>query len=153
MSINILELLEMVMTAYAMIVIKKDRPVKEGNSVLMRGDSSSAVQWVISCGRGKGEERSGRMMRIMGMLERIGRWSFQANHVRGVENTFVDGITWNEREIQTRLTTECPTVSLQARKLGVEGTEMCPEILRAATHSDELRSRLGGLMRKVGGCG
>ena len=69
LSINILELLEMVMTAYAMIVIKKDRPVKEGNSVLMRGDSSSAVQWVISCGRGKGEERSGGVMKI------IGSWS------------------------------------------------------------------------------
>ena len=94
------------------------------------------------------------MMRIMGALERIGGWSFQAKYVRGVENILADGITrWKEKEIQTRLTTECPTVSWQAQELGVEGTEMCSEILRKVTHSDELRSRLGGLMRKVGGCG
>ena len=47
LSVNILELMGMVMTAYAMIVIRKDRPTKEGESVLLRGDSSSAVQWVI----------------------------------------------------------------------------------------------------------
>ena len=65
-----------------------------------------------------------------------------------------DGITrWKGDEIQSRLTKECPAVTWQAQELGVEGAEMCSEILRAATHSDELRSRLGGLMRKVGGCG
>ena len=53
LSINILVLLGMVMTAYVMTVIKKDRPAKEGESVRMRGDSSSAVQWVINCGGGK----------------------------------------------------------------------------------------------------
>ena len=35
MSINIQELLGVVMTSYVMIVIKKDRPAKEGGSVLM----------------------------------------------------------------------------------------------------------------------
>ena len=39
----------MVMTAYVMMVIRKDRPAKDGESVLMRGDSS-AVPWVINCG-------------------------------------------------------------------------------------------------------
>ena len=34
----------MVITAFVMIVIKKDRPGKVGEPVLMRGDSSSAVQ-------------------------------------------------------------------------------------------------------------
>ena len=37
---NILELLGMVMTAYVVIVIKRDRPAKEGESVLTIGDSS-----------------------------------------------------------------------------------------------------------------
>ena len=93
-------------------------------------------------------------MRIMGVLERIGGWSFQAKHVMGVENFLADGITrWKEDDIQTRLTTECPNVSWQAQDLGVGGTDMCSEILRAATHSDELRSRLRILMRKVEGYG
>ena len=91
------------------------------------------------------------MMRIMGVLERMGGWSFQAKHVLGVENVLADGETrWKEDEIQTRLTAERPTVSWKAQELGVEGTEMCTEVLRAATHSDELRSRQGRPMRKVG---
>ena len=49
LSINVLELLRMVMPAYVMIVIKKDRQGKEREPVLMRGDSSSAVQRVIKC--------------------------------------------------------------------------------------------------------
>ena len=49
LSINVLELMGTVMTAYVIIVNSKDRPAKEGESVLMRGDSSSAVQWVINC--------------------------------------------------------------------------------------------------------
>ena len=34
----------MVMTAFVMIVIRKDRPGRAGEPVLMRGDSSSAVR-------------------------------------------------------------------------------------------------------------
>ena len=80
--IEVLELMGMVMAAYAMIVIRKGRTAKERESVLRRGDSSSAVQWVINCGGREREERSGGMTMIMGMLERMGRWSFQAKHVR-----------------------------------------------------------------------
>ena len=54
--INVLELMGMVMTAYVMIVIRRDRPAKEGESVVMRGDSSSAVQWVINCGERRDRE-------------------------------------------------------------------------------------------------
>ena len=56
LSINVLELMGMVMTAYVMIVIRRDRPAKEGESVLMRGGSSSAVQWVINCGERRDRE-------------------------------------------------------------------------------------------------
>ena len=100
LSINFLELMGMVMTAYVMIVIRRDRLTKEEESVLMRGDSSSTGQWVINCGGGEGEERSGGRMRIMEVLEKIGGWSFQAKHVRGVENVLAGGITrWKKNEI------------------------------------------------------
>ena len=42
-SIKVLKLLGMVMTADVRIVIRNNRPAKEGESVLMRGGSSSAV--------------------------------------------------------------------------------------------------------------
>ena len=96
----------------------------------------------------------GGMIRIMGLSERIGGWSFQAKHVRGVDNILADEISrWKESEIQTRLTAEHPTVLWQAQKLGVKGKEMCSEILRAATRSDELRGRLRRLVHKVRGRG
>ena len=38
----------------------------------------------------------------------------------------------------------------KAQELGVGGTEMCSEILGAPKRSDELRSPLGRLLRKVG---
>ena len=50
LSINLLELLAMVVTAYVMVVVKEDRPSVAGEPVLMRGDSSSAVSWVNRCG-------------------------------------------------------------------------------------------------------
>lgn len=43
LSINGRELIRMVMTAYVLILIRKDRPAKEEQSVLKREDSSSAV--------------------------------------------------------------------------------------------------------------
>ena len=42
--IDVLELLGMVMTAFVMIVIRRDRPGRMGEAVLIRGDSSSGVQ-------------------------------------------------------------------------------------------------------------
>ena len=42
------------MTAFVMIVIRKDRPGRVGEPVLMRGDSPSAVQWVKNYKGGKG---------------------------------------------------------------------------------------------------
>ena len=134
----------MVMTASVMIVLKMDRPASERAMVLMSGDSSSAVQWVINCRWGKGKERSGRTVVLLGVLEQIGGWCFQAAQVRAVENTKFDETTrWRQDEIQMRL----------AQKLGVERTEMCSEVFLAPTHSDELRSGLGRRMRKVEGCG
>ena len=48
-SINILELTAMMVTAYMMVVMRGDRPEEKGATVLVRGDNSSAVQWVINC--------------------------------------------------------------------------------------------------------
>ena len=60
LSINCVELMRMVMTACVLIVIRKDGPAKEGESVLVRVDSSSTVQWVMNCGEGEGRGEIGR---------------------------------------------------------------------------------------------
>ena len=52
-SINVLELMGTVMTAYVMIVSSKDRLAQERESVLMRWDSSSVMQCVINCEGGR----------------------------------------------------------------------------------------------------
>ena len=47
---------EMVVTPYAMSAIRKGRPAKGAESVMMRGDNSSAMQRVLTCRGGEGEE-------------------------------------------------------------------------------------------------
>ena len=54
LSINILELLGMVMTAFVMILLRKDGLARVGEPVLIRGNISSAVQWVKNYQGGKG---------------------------------------------------------------------------------------------------
>ena len=68
LSINLLELLAMVVTAYVMVVVKEDRPSVAGEPVLIRGDSSSAVSWVNRCG-GTRDPRAAFIMRWLGVLE------------------------------------------------------------------------------------
>lgn len=43
LSINVLELLGTAMTALVIMVIRKERPARRGEMVMMRRDSSSAV--------------------------------------------------------------------------------------------------------------
>ena len=79
---------------------------------------------------------------------------FPSKTIVGRGKRLGDGITrWKEDDTQTRLTAECPKVSLQAQELGVWLKQMLYEIMWATTQSDVLRSRLGRRMRNVGGCG
>ena len=49
-TINLLELCGIVMTAYVTQVILQDRPKMPGDTVLLRGDNVSAVSWINRCG-------------------------------------------------------------------------------------------------------
>ena len=92
----------LVMTAYVMIVMRGGSPDRDGVTVLMRGDNSSTVQWVINCeGEEKEEVRARAMMRMLCALETKVGWCFQVKHVRVVDNMLADGITrWKGQEIQ-----------------------------------------------------
>ena len=58
LSINVLELLAMVVTAWAFTVHAKGVPRFVGECILMRGDNMSAIHWVNRC-RGDGNHGQG----------------------------------------------------------------------------------------------
>ena len=58
LSMNVFELLGMVLTAWALTVHANARPDYPGQSILMRGDNMSAVHWVNKC-RGAREPARG----------------------------------------------------------------------------------------------
>ena len=52
-SINVLELLGMVISAWVLVVMCEDLPTQASDRVLLRGDNEAAVQWVRRCRGGK----------------------------------------------------------------------------------------------------
>ena len=90
-SINVLELLGMVISAWVLVVMCEDLPTQASDRVLLRGDNEAAVQWVRRC-RGSKEPRSGALMRFLGVLEIYSGWNLYALHVPGVLNDIADGI-------------------------------------------------------------
>ena len=149
LSINLLELLAMTVTAWAFIRAG-NRPRYPRDCILMRGDNSSACCWVSKCRGGK-EQRSGALMRVLGCLEMGSGWCFRAKHIKGVRNTLADGISrWEPREsIPTELHRMRPDVSWHEQVLDAEGLALCTETLAASTSAGQLRTRLDGLMRQA----
>ena len=86
LSINLLELLAMTVTAWAFTVQTATPPDYPGASTFMRGDNSLGVHWVNRC-RGGREPRSDAAMRMMGCLEMRSGWCFWVKHVKGVANS------------------------------------------------------------------
>ena len=89
LSINVLELLGMVIGAWVFLVQANTKPSYVRDSIRMRGDNSSAVAWVNKCRGGK-EPRSGALIRILGCLEIGSDWHFDSTHVAGEQNTTAD---------------------------------------------------------------
>ena len=91
-TINLLELLGMVVTAWVMIELVGDRPDAKGDPILMRGDNKAAVSWITRCG-GARDKRAFLLMRMLGRLELTGGWTPTAKHIPGVRNTLADDIS------------------------------------------------------------
>jgi len=153
LSINVLELLGMVVGAWVFIVQAKTKPAYARDSVRMRGDNSSAVGWVNRCKAGK-EPRSGALMRILGCLEMGSDWHFDSQHIAGSQNTIADGISrWAYDSINDRLHDAHPNVSWREQVLEPKALELCTKVLDASSSATLLRSRLRELTRRVGSLG
>ena len=73
LSINALELLDMVVSAFVLVSSCANRPSATGDCALLRGDNEAAVHWLRRC-RGGLEPRSGGLMRLLGVLEVSSGW-------------------------------------------------------------------------------
>ena len=102
-TINLLELCGMVMTAYVTQVLLNDRPKTPGDPVLLRGDNVAAVSWINRCG-GSRNRRAALAMRLLGRLEITSGWTHDAKHIPGVQNVVADGISrWPKEQIARNL--------------------------------------------------
>ena len=104
-TINLLELGGMFMTAYVTQAILHDRPVMQGGPVLLRGDNMAAVSWINRCG-GSHNRRASPALRLLGRLEITSGWSHDGKHIPGVQNVVAESISrWPKTEIGRRLET------------------------------------------------
>ena len=143
----------MVVMAHIMVNEVNDRPSVWGTPILMRGDNSSAVAWVHKCG-GTYDPRAAALMRILGCLEMVGGWCFEAKHIAGVANTVAGGISrWPRGEISERLIAERPDIAWQEIHVGESAGALCFEILREYSRKSELLRRLSTLTERHGTSG
>lgn len=153
LSMNVFELLGMVITAWALTVHAGDHPEYPGQSILMRGDNMSAVHWINQC-RGAREPRSGALMRMLGCLEMRNGWRFRAKHIKGLANTLADGISrWKHDEITANLRSYRPDICWQEQQLGPEALDITSDVLASSSSDDQLRNRLEAVTRRLSGLG
>lgn len=132
-SINVLELLGMLVGAWLLVVEQHHRPAAAGDCVLLRGDNEASVAWIQRC-RGGREPRSGALIRLLGVLEVSSGWHFQASHVSGVLNSLADGISrWDPVDMRANLFGACPHVRWQEVELGEAGRRLCSSVLGSSS--------------------
>ena len=77
-TIHLLELVGIVLTAWVMHELVGNLPESKGDPILMREDNFTVVTWVNRCG-GARDKRAGLMMRTLGRLEFQRGWRHDAN--------------------------------------------------------------------------
>ena len=141
-SINVLELLGMVVGAQVLITQQQLAPQEMGDCIQLRGDNEPSVAWIQRCRGGK-EPRSGAIMRMLGVIEVSSGWLFQSSHVPGVLNSLADGISrWDPADIHANLCAAAPSVRWQEVELSQASQDLCSAVLGTASSADHLRRRL-----------
>ena len=143
-TINLLELTGMFMTAVQMIL--KDRPVEDGQSVLMRGDNVSAVSWTNRWG-GSRDRRASLIMRLMGRMEISCGWCHVAKHIPGRKNTLADGISrWEENEIAANVRMLTKDSGWTQQDIGEGGRALLSIILQKKLPKESLDDSVWDIM-------
>ena len=129
-TINLLELVGMVLTAWVMHELVGDHPAQRGDPIRIRGDNFAAVTWSNRCGGAK-DKRAALMMRMLGRLEIRGGWRYSAKHIPGVQNTLADGISrWPRAEVADRIRLHTKTDGWREQSIGPAGERLCAIVLQ-----------------------
>ena len=155
-TINLLELIGMMMSAFVIQTSENDRPEYAGGTVLLRGDNVSAMSWLNRCG-GTRDKPAALVMRIMGRPEITSGWSHKAKHIPGVLNVLADGISrWQLDQIAEKLRSHVNEGDWRQVPLGQNSLEFLSILLQPAfpkkrldegilnllTHDTSLSSRM-----------
>ena len=148
-SINVLELLGMVVSAWVLVSPCAERPAALGDCLLLRGNNEAAVEWVQRCRGGK-EPRTRALMRLLSVLESSSGWHFDAKHVRGIFNVAADDISrWDRASVLVNLRAVRPEIMWQEHDLGAAGISLCTSVLASNSCDTPLRPRLNALIRGI----
>ena len=143
-TINLLELVGMVLTAWVMHELVRDRPESKRDPILMRGDNFAAVTWANRCG-GARDKRAGLMMRMLGRLEIQGGWRYDAKYIPGVQNTLADGISrWPRSELADRVRQLTNTDEWSEQSIGARGERLCEIVMQTRKHCSSSQQYIVG---------
>ena len=145
-TINLLELRGMVVTAWVMIELTGGRPVIVGDPIAMRGDNVATVAWVHYCGGAK-DRGACLFMRTLGRLEIKGGWSHAAKHIPGVQNTLANGISrWPRAELAEKVREVTGSNDWVVQDIDRQGLRMFDFVLVIKNVSNRHDDRLGDIM-------
>ena len=148
-SINVLELLDMVVSAWVLIPPFAERPAALGDCVLLCGDNKAAVEWVRWCRGGK-LPRTGALMRLLDVLEFSSGWHLDEKHVRGIFHVDADSISrWDRDSVLVNLRVVRPEIPWQEQDLGAAGISLCTSVVASNSCETPLRPRLNALIRGI----
>ena len=82
----------MVVSAWVMLELVRDRSDAAGDPILMRGENMAVVSWVSRSG-GATEKRNCLLMKRLGRLELAGGRNHNEKRIPGVQNTLPGGIS------------------------------------------------------------
>lgn len=123
-TINLLELVGMVVTAWVMQELVGDRPETRGDPILMRGDNVAAFTWSNRCG-GARDMRACLMMRMLGCLEISGGWGYNAKHIPGIQNTLAEGISrWPRSQLAAKVRQLTNSNDWREQAIGTRGNRL-----------------------------
>jgi hypothetical protein len=129
-SINLLEMLAMMIMAFVIIIQLMLPPPVPGAAVLLRGDNKSAVGWISKGGSAR-DPRAAATIRTLGAIQLLSMWGFSSKHIAGKLNIASDGISrWPLADVQANLMALYPDVAWRQVELGPMALQLVRTLLR-----------------------